>query len=228
MDIKVLASGSSGNCYRISDGKTALLLDCGISLKKIQAGLGFRLDLIDGVLVTHCHGDHIKAAKDIAGRGIPIFTSRGTIDACDLSGHFFHAVQPLQTFTVGTFAVLPFDVEHDVPEPLGFVVKSTVTGEKLLYFTDTYYLKYRFAGINYLMAECNYSRKTMDKNLDPVLRNRIIQSHMSLETLLDVLKVNDFNELKRVYLLHLSDSNSDAEYFKREVQALTGVMVFVC
>lgn len=228
MEIHVLASGSSGNCYRISDGETDLLLDCGIPLKRIQSGLDFHLDVISGVLVTHCHGDHIKAAKDIAGRGIPIFTSQGTMDACDLSGYFFRAVKPLQSFTVGTFVVLPFDVEHDAPEPLGFVVKSKVTGEKLLYFTDTYYLKYRFVGINYLMAECNYSKKTMDENLNPVLKNRIIESHMSLETLLGILKANDFHELKEVYLLHLSDRNSDAMYFKREIQALTGVMVFVC
>lgn len=228
MKIQVLASGSSGNCYRISDGETALLLDCGIPLKRIQSVLKFRLDLINGVLITHCHGDHIKAAKDIAGRGIPIFTSQGTMDACNLSGHFFNAVKSLQSFTVGTFVVLPFEVEHDAPEPLGFVVKSTITGEKLLYFTDTYYLKYRFAGINYIMAECNYSKKTIDENLNPVLKNRIIESHMSLETLLDMLKANDFNELKEVYLLHLSDSNSDAEYFKREIQAVTGVQVYVC
>lgn len=228
MEVQVLASGSSGNCYRISDGETALLLDCGIPLKRIQSGLDFRLDAISGVLVTHCHGDHIKAAKDIAGRGIPIFTSQGTMDACDLSGHFFHTVKSLQQFTVGTFVVLPFDVEHDAPEPLGFVVKSKVTGEKLLYFTDTYYLKYRFTGIDYLMAECNYSKKTMDENLNPVLKNRIIESHMSLETLIDMLKANNFKDLKKVYLLHLSDTNSDAEYFKREIQAVTGVEVYVC
>ena len=49
-----------------------------------------------------------------------------------------HPVKALEEFQLGTFQVLPFDVEHDVPEPLGFLLTSTATGEKLLYFTDTY------------------------------------------------------------------------------------------
>lgn len=228
MDIKIIASGSSGNCYQICDGSTALLLDCGITIKRIECALDFRLHLVSGVMVTHCHEDHIKAAKDIAGRGIPVYASKGTLEEKNLTGIFFKAIQHKESFKIGTFTIMPFDVEHDAPEPLGFFIKSSVTGEKLLYFTDTYYLKYKFKGINYLMAECNYSRKTMDEHLNPVLKNRIIESHMSLETLLDMLKANDFNKLKRVYLLHLSDSNSDAEYFKREIQAVTGVEVYVC
>ena len=69
MEVKVLASGSSGNAYRISDGETALLLDAGIPLKAIQAGLGFRVRDIMGCFVTHAHKDHSKAAKDLARLG---------------------------------------------------------------------------------------------------------------------------------------------------------------
>lgn len=228
MEINILASGSSGNCYHVCDGKTALLLDCGIPLRRIQRGLSFRMHLISGVLVTHCHMDHIKAAKDIAGFGIPIYASKGTMEACGLYGYYFRPVRHKDSFKIGTFTVLPFNVEHDAPEPLGFVLKSDVTGEKLLYFTDTYYLKYRFPDINYLMAECNYSIKTMDKNLNQSLKERIIESHMSLETLIDMIKANNFKELKQVYLLHLSEQNSDAEMFRREIQKVTGTEVYVC
>lgn len=223
-----MASGSSGNCYRVSDGKTALLLDCGIPLQRIQVGLDYHLHRISGVLVTHCHNDHVKAAKDIAKMGVPVYTSQGTLDACRLSGHFYRPVQSLRTVQIGTFNVVPFDVVHDAPEPLGFALKSLVTGEKLLYFTDTAYIRYRFPGIHYLMAECNHSRKTMDPDLNPTLRDRIIESHMSLETLQELLKTNDFSELKKVYLLHLSDFNSDEALFKREIQRATGVEVYVC
>ena len=228
MEITILASGSTGNCYRVSDEKTTLLLDCGIPIKRIENGLHFMLHLIDSVLVTHCHQDHVKAAKDIAKRGIPIYASAGTLDACGLHGHSFRPVKALESVQIGTFTVVPFDLEHDAPEPLGFLLKSSVTEEKLLYFTDTYYLKYRFPGIHYLMAECNYSQKTMSEEINPALRDRIIESHMSLETLLEMLQANDFCELKQVYLLHLSNDNSDETYFKEEVQKVTGVPVYVC
>ena len=135
MDIKVLASGSSGNAYRISDGKTALLLDAGIPLKGIQVGLSFRVRELAGCFITHAHQDHSKAAKDLARLGIDIYTSRGTIEACGLTGHRIKPAKALEELTVGTFKVLPFDVQHDAPEPLGFLYTSTTTGEKLLYFT---------------------------------------------------------------------------------------------
>lgn len=228
MKIEVLASGSSGNCYRVSDGKTSLLLDCGIPIRRIERGLDFQLHMIDAVLVTHCHQDHVKAAKDIAKRGIPIYTSAGTLNACKFAGYQYHPVRPLEAVQIGTFTVIPFDVEHDAPEPLGFALKSSVTKEKLLYFTDTYYLKYRFPGIHYLMAECNYSLKTMRQDLNRTLCDRIIESHMSLETLLELLQANEFRELKQVYLLHLSSDNSDEELFKTAVQKATGVEVYVC
>ena len=132
MQIKVLASGSSGNAYIVSDGRTTLLLDAGIPLKAIQVGTNYTVRKIAGAFITHSHQDHSKAAKDLARYGVNIYTSRGTIEACGLTGHRLHPVKALQEITVGTFKVLPFDVEHDAPEPLGFLFASTATGEKLL------------------------------------------------------------------------------------------------
>lgn len=233
MEVKVLASGSSGNAYRISDGETALLLDAGISLKAIQAGLGFRVRDIKGCFVTHAHKDHSKAAKDLARLGVDIYTSKGTVDACGLTGHRIKVVRALEELVVGTFRVLPFDVQHDAPEPLGFLCTSTATGEKLLYFTDTYYLKYRFQGVTHIMAECNYSeegiRNSVEAGYIPVeLVPRLVKSHMSLEHLLDMLRANDLRLLRQIYLIHLSENNSNAEKFKEEVQRQTGAEVYVC
>lgn len=147
MDIRPIASGSSGNAYWISDGKTPLLLDAGITMKAIQIGCGFRVRELGGCFITHCHGDHSKAAKDLLRYGVDVYTGQGTAEACRLEGHRLHITRPLEQLTVGTFLVLPFDVEHDAPDSQGFLLESTATGEKLLYFTDTYYLKYRFSGI---------------------------------------------------------------------------------
>ena len=228
MEIKVLASSSKGNCYRISDGVTAILLDCGIPLKQIQIGLNFKVSEIRGVLVTHCHQDHVKAAKDMAMLGIDIYSSKGTFDFCKLSGHRFKTVEALKTFTIGTLSIYPFDVQHDAPDPLGFLVSSTVTGEKLLYFTDTYYLKYTFKGLTYIMGECNYSLDVIENAKIPkALKNRILESHMSIDHFLEMLEANDLSKVKAIYLLHLSDNNSLESEFKEAVQKATGVEVYV-
>lgn len=233
MDITVIASGSSGNAYRISDGDTALLLDAGIPLQRIKQALNFRVRDLAGCLITHAHGDHAKAAGDLAKAGVDVYTSQGTIDACRLTGHRMKPVKALREVIVGTFAVLPFDVQHDAPEPLGFLVTSRRTGEKLLYFTDTYYLKYRFTGLTHIMGECNYSMDIVEQSvrngyIPPELVPRLIKSHMSLEHFLDLLKANDLHEVKQIYLLHLSNNNSDAERFREAVQKLTGTEVYVC
>ena len=70
MNIKVIASGSSGNCYLISDDKTSLLLDAGISFKQIQIGTNFNISNISGCFVTHRHIDHAKSIKDLNKRGM--------------------------------------------------------------------------------------------------------------------------------------------------------------
>lgn len=233
MNIKVFASGSTGNAYRISDGKTSLLLDAGIPIRNIQVGCDFKLTELRGCFISHSHQDHSKAAKDLARLGVDVYTSKGTIDACRLSGHRFKAVKSLQELTVGTFKVLPFDVHHDAPEPLGFLFSSKVTGDKLLYFTDTFYVKYRFAGLTHIMGECNYDKQTLgqnmaEKKIHPVLVSRILKSHMSLENLLEMLRANDLSKLRQIYLLHLSNDNSNENLIKKEVQKLTGAEVYIC
>lgn len=233
MEITVLASGSSGNAYRVSDGATSLLLDAGIPLRAIQAGCGFRVSSLGGVLVTHAHQDHCKAVKDLIRLGVDIYTSAGTAAACGYSGHRLHVVRSLEEVRIGTFQVLPFDVQHDAPEPLGFLLTSVTTGEKLLYFTDTYYVKYRFQGLTHIMGECNYDEETMRQSVEegriPIeLVPRLVKSHMSLTHFLDVLRANDLRRVQQIYLLHLSGNNSDPERMKTAVQKLTGTEVYIC
>ena len=233
MEIKVFASGSSGNAYLVSDEKTTLLLDAGIPLREIQVACGFKVRMIDGCLITHSHKDHSKAAEGLTKLGVEIYTSQGTIDACRLTGHRINTVKALEGITIGTFKVLPFDVQHDAPEPLGFLIESTTTGERLLYFTDTYYIKYRFERLTHIMAECNYSKEAMLRSIEagyiPIeLVPRLVKSHMSLEHFIEMLKANDLKEVRQIYLLHLSDNNSDEEKFREEVQKATGAEVYVC
>jgi phosphoribosyl 1,2-cyclic phosphodiesterase len=229
MDIKVLASGSSGNAYLVSDRHTTLLMECGISYKEIQRKLNFKTAEIDACLVTHEHKDHSKAIKDILKAGIDCYMSEGTIDVLGVSGHRVKPVKPLKQFSINTFIVLPFDIEHDAVEPLGFLLYSTKTKEKLLYITDTAYIRYQFKGLTHIMIECNYSIETLKNNaeLNIEVKKRIIKTHFSLENVKEFLKANDLTKVEQIWLLHLSDNNSDAERFKREIQELTGKEVYI-
>ena len=233
MEVKVLGSSSKGNCYVISDGKTRLLLDCGLPVRQILQGIDFQPQSIAGCLVTHSHGDHVKSAAALSNiYGIRIYASAGCLAAAHVHG-FVSTVKSMRDFTLGTFRILPFDVQHDAPEPLGFLLKSTETGEKLLYFTDTYYIKYRFSGLTHILCEANYSMEILQENIycgavPRFLGERVMGSHMSIDHLVAMLKANDLSGLKHIYLCHLSDCNSDAVEFVRRVQAATGVEVTVC
>ena len=226
MDIKIFASGSSGNCYRISDEKTALLLECGIAKQCILSAIGYDVGSISGVLITHEHGDHAKAARDMMRRGLDIYSSKGTLAALGLSGHRCHKISHGEPFDIGTFNVYPFSTEHDAAEPLGYVITSRYTGERILFFTDTYYVKYVFKNVDIIMGECNYSIHTMRDDLPMSRKDRLFESHMSLEHFLDLL--DNYPSVKKIYLLHLSDDNSDADMFRREVAKKTGVDIIVC
>lgn len=232
MDIKVIGSGSSGNAYLISDGSTKVLIDAGLPISQIQEACNYQLTSIDACLISHCHLDHCKSAEAIMKKGINVYSSAGTFKALSLEGHRAKIVCSKQQFTVGTFDVMAFEVEHDAPESLGFLLYSNATQEKLLYFTDTYYLKYKFKGLTHIMSECNYQMDILLENLrngslPTVVAPRIIKSHMSLENLIQFLQSNDLSKVQQIHLLHLSNGNSNAEHFKREVQKLTGVEVYV-
>lgn len=232
MNINILASGSSGNAYIISDSQTSLLLDCGISFRRIQEGCRFRTNDIAGCLITHEHKDHSKAAPELIRRGIDIYASAGTIDACGISGHRVHTVAPLNAFKIGTFSVLSFDTEHDAAEPLGFMICSNVTGERLLYVTDSYFIRYKFPGLTHIMIEANYSLDILNDNIDSdpdmgARKRRLMESHMSIDHLEDMLRANDLSRLQQIYLIHMSNDNSDEYEFKERIQRLTGAEVYI-
>jgi len=230
--IQSFGSSSAGNCYHITDGKTELLLEAGIRFTDIRKALEFRVTRLAGCLITHNHGDHIKAAADLAKAGVNIYSAQGTFDAAKLSGHRFKPVKSMEQFEVGTWAIMPFPVEHDAEEPCGYLLANQ-DGDKLAFLTDTYYCRYTFSGLTHLMLECNYSLKILDANIasgrvHPAMRSRLLRSHFSLENVKDFLRANDLSKLQEVHLLHLSDSNSDEALFKREVQMITGKPTYVC
>ncbi len=108
MEIKTLASGSTGNAYLVGDGTTTLLLECGISMRELMRRSRFTLSRVDACLITHEHGDHARAVHDVMARGIPVYCSEGTAGFLGIhESAGYHRVQHGQRVDIGTFAVLP-------------------------------------------------------------------------------------------------------------------------
>ena len=230
LDIRIIATGSSGNCYRITDGQSVLMIEAGIRFKQIQQGFDFQLSGVVGCLISHEHGDHAKAVREVMEVGVDCYMSAGTARAMNLSGHRLHIVSALEQFRVGTFTILPFPVQHDAQEPMGFLIQSD-DGEKLLFATDTYFLKYRFTGLNYLMIEANYRRETLEENIQAgrvpaAIRNRIIKSHFEIENVKAFLKACDLSQCREIHLIHISSGNGEPMAFVSEVQAMTGIPTY--
>jgi phosphoribosyl 1,2-cyclic phosphodiesterase len=231
IEIEALASSSAGNCYRVTDGVTPILLECGIRYKEIQRGFDYKMSEVGACLVTHEHNDHVKSINDVLKAGIDVYASRGTFETLGITHHRIKPVRSKEQFQIGTWTILPFDVQHDVSEPLGFLLVNQL-GEKLLFATDTYYIKYRFSGITHIMVECNYSMDILNENIvtervPRAMKKRLMKSHFSLDNVKEFLRANDLTKVQEIWLLHLSDNNSHAERFKSEIQELTGKMVLV-
>ena len=224
--IDVIGSSSKGNAYLIHEGERSLLLEAGMNLK------GIDLSTTDGCLITHEHGDHSKYAMDIIKKtGMDIYLSMGTQEALQLPKHRIKMVQAFKEFKVGSWLVLPFPTEHDVNEPLGFFIQSK-EGECILFATDTFYIRYTFPGVTHMLIECNYALDILNENVHSgrignYLKKRILTSHFELNNVKNFLLSNDLSQLKEVWLLHLSNNNADEGRFKKEIQEITGVPVYI-
>jgi phosphoribosyl 1,2-cyclic phosphodiesterase len=161
----VLASGSSGNATVVEAGETAILIDCGLSVRRLAeraTTLGFDLSSLDAVVVTHEHGDHIGGVGPLARRyGLPVYMTHGTRAAAGFAdGHKFDVteISPHETFTIGDLSLHPAPVPHDAKEPCQFVVarESKRLGILTDLGSDTRHIQQHFAGCCALVLEFNH------------------------------------------------------------------------
>ena len=232
MELVVIGTGSKGNAYILRNENEALLIEAGVHIKEIKSALNFDYSKVVGCLVTHEHMDHSKSILEVLRLGINTYASFGTLKArFVVEQNRAHVIKSKESFPIGNFKIMPFDVKHDAKEPLGFMIDHPDCG-KILFLTDTYYCKYTFPGLNNIIIEANYSKEIIDRKFGPesgkeFLRNRILQSHFSLENCKDMLSANDLSKVNNIVLIHLSDSNSDEKQFQKEVFELTGKNVSV-
>ncbi len=226
MKLICLGSSSKGNSYLLDNGSQTLVIEAGVRLANVKIALNFNISRIVGCLLSHEHGDHAGYANEFMKYGIDVYCSKGTAMKFNKS-HRLHESPSGKLIQIGEFKVLPFDVQHDANEPQGFLINHPETGN-ILFLTDSYYSEFKFKNLNQIILEINYDSEILSqRNLHPKIKNRIITSHMSLETAKDLLRANDLSQVNNIILIHLSDGNSHAERFKQEIEDLTGKSVTI-
>ena len=230
MTFTSLASSSHGNCYVVNDGETAILLECGISFRRIKKELGFDLSAIRGCLVSHEHKDHAKSVMDIIKSGIEVFASEGTAEALDCA--LITPVEAGAQFQIGSLEIMPFRTWHNVKESLGFLIYSRRDGERLAFAIDTVNLGHTFPGVNLLALEANYDKDILARceRMPDKVKERVVRSHMEIETLCKYLQSLDLSQCRTLYLLHLSNASSNEGNFVNRVRRVVPkhVQVVIC
>lgn len=219
-----IASGSSGNCIYVGSDTTNILVDTGISGKKVEFGLN-ALDLtikdLDGIFVTHEHSDHIKGLGVIARKcGVPIYATAGTIRAMEENGSLgkmpegiFHTIKEDVSCKIGDLDVRPFHISHDAAQPVGYCVHHG--NKKIGIATDmgTYdeYTVNNLTGLDALVLEANHDVNMLQVGSYPYyLKRRILgnRGHLSNETAGRLLCRLLHDNMKDIFLGHLSKENN--------------------
>lgn len=233
MKLIVLGSSSKGNCYVLETEEEALILECGVKFSEVCKALNYNTQKIIGAIVTHEHGDHAKFIPQFVSRAIKVYLSRGTAKSLkkERNNSFLQCKEVNRMFSIGSFRVLPFEVKHDATEPFGYLIQHEEMGT-LLFATDTYYLPYRFEGLNNILLECNYQQDILEKNVENgsiglAQRNRTIKSHMSLDTCIEILQANNLSKVNNVILIHLSSRNANPKEIQKEIEQVTNKNVII-
>jgi phosphoribosyl 1,2-cyclic phosphodiesterase len=238
LSVCVLASGSRGNAIYIDDGKTAVLIDAGLSGVEIQRRMdrkGLDPDSLDAILVSHEHSDHIQGVGVLSRRfSLPVYINEGTRLATGSSLGKLKEVKPFtcgNSFVVNSLTIHPFSISHDAEDPAGFTIGSngskvgiatdlgTVTGVVTTHLTDC----------NILIIEANHDPEMLIEGPYPWPLKQRIQGrsgHLSNKDTAALLQHILHSELSHVILAHLSEENNTPEKALQTVEdALNGSQV---
>jgi len=228
MTIHPIASGSSGNAYLLKSQGRSLLIECGLPIKALRKALrqqSITISDLDACLVSHEHMDHAKSVSNLLTIGIRCMMTPGTARALSIANGYPVDQDASQSYA-NHWRIVHFPVVHDANDPCGFLIGAGT--DVLLYITDAYYTVHKFSGLTHIMVECNYADEILQANesLHPTVAARVRTSHMSLEKVQELLSANDLTDVREIWLLHLSDANSNAELFIDTIQKQTGIPVW--
>jgi phosphoribosyl 1,2-cyclic phosphodiesterase len=221
LKVATLASGSSGNCLVVSDGKVHILIDAGVSAKRITTGLrqlGVDPAQVAAVLITHEHSDHVSGLPVLTKQlGAELYTAEPTArEICGKTAGLeerFRVFQPGERFAVGGLVVGTFATSHDCACPVGYTVSDGI--RKMALCTDlgvvTRGVLNSVRGAGLLVGEFNYDPEMLRSGpYPPRLKERILSrvGHLSNEMGGKLAAWSAQNGTGRVVLAHLSKENN--------------------
>ena len=215
--LKILSSGSHGNCALVYDSRgKCLMLDMGLPWQEILHGLNYDLSSVSLALASHNHhADHTKSIVHCINSGILTF---GNQDICD---HYKGCQLLDRMVKVDGFKVQTFELVHNAPNS-AFIV-DTIDGIRILYCTDTQYIPKRVKGVNCAIIECNHDEETIISNMCEGADSRSqFENHHSLESCIDYLKTIYSADLTTVILWHPSGTNLNKKEAVRRVKEELG------
>jgi phosphoribosyl 1,2-cyclic phosphodiesterase len=230
LSVSVLASGSRGNATYISDGRTAILIDAGLSGVEIQrrmARKGLDTSSLDAILVSHEHADHIHGVGVLSRRfGLRVYINDGTRQASGSALGRLSGICPFtcgDAFAIGSLAIHPFSISHDAEDPAGFSISCN--GVKVGVATDlgivTGVVKTHLMACDILILEANHDPQMLIDGPYPwPLKQRIRgrSGHLSNDDTALLLEKLQHDRLAHVILAHLSEENNTPEKARQAVK----------
>ncbi len=224
MELYSIASGSSGNCICVGAGRCHLLVDAGISGKRIEEGLfafGLKPEELKGILITHEHADHIGGLGVMARRyGLPMYATAGTIQAVlntksvgKIDESLFHEVNLGYEFQIDDLLVEPIEISHDAAQPAAYKFKSHGKSAAIITDLGTYDEKIigKLQNLDAILLEANHDVHMLQAGRYPyLLKKRILgdRGHLSNELCGRLLGEILHDGFQSILLGHLSKENN--------------------
>ena len=230
LSVCVLASGSKGNAVYVSDGRTAILVDAGLSGVEIQrrmSAAGLDVKGLNAIVVSHEHSDHIRGVGVMARRhDLPVYATQATASASSGQLGRIHDMRFFdigQSFSINDLTIHPFATSHDARDPSGFTVAQN--GRKVGIATDlgiaTGMVKHHLKTCSLLVLEANHDPVMLTEGPYPWPLKQRIKSrngHLSNQDSRDLLGEIKHEGLRHVILAHLSETNNTPEKALRALQ----------
>ena len=218
LQVASLGSGSAGNALLVRSQETLLLLDCGFTLKETKARmerLGLSPANIDGVLLSHEHGDHVRGVGPLSRKfGKSVWLTHGTFNALrDNRFTHSHLISAHQPFRIGDIDIDPFPTPHDAAESCQYVF--THQSVRFACVTDlgtcTPHVEEKLSGVSGLLVESNYDEDMLSNGPYPLSLQARIRSdfgHLGNVQAGELVKRLDHKGMQTILLGHLSEQNN--------------------
>lgn len=231
LEVHVLASGSDGNCTVIECDGEAVMIDAGVSCRRIMSLMeqeGVDKDVVKAILVTHEHSDHVSGVGPTARKlGVPVMCNAATFSQLSLGNVDYIPFDSSSSFDIGSLHITPLPTSHNAIEPNAFFTEAD--GRKVLLATDTgkltFQVEHALAQADIAVIESNYDRQMLVDGPYPAGLKRLIdsdQGHLSNVDCANAIK-RTFSEGRQIFLAHLSRTNNEPDVARETVSDITGI-----